>query len=88
MVTCFARVHGIVISTNVATDAKECARQCNAHGACQWFTYDSEDQSCLFTRDKEFISDCTNCTSGRECCGYNKAIGTTLQGYNYVLSFL
>ncbi len=68
MVSCFSRVHGILISVDAAADAKECAEECKALEACKWFTYDKKDQSCLLTKDKQFTSDCPTCTYGHDHC--------------------
>ncbi len=67
-VMCFARVNGIFISGDLATDIDECAVACNDVEACKWFTFNSEDQSCVLTGDREFISDCPSCAYGHEGC--------------------
>ncbi len=64
----FARVYGIFISGDAAADVRECAENCNALEACEWFTYNNEDQSCTLTSDREFVSDCPTCTYGHDGC--------------------
>ncbi len=80
-------VHGIVIYVGAATDVEKCARTCKAHRACKWFTFDSEHQSCLLTKDKQFISDCPTCTYGNDQCVQEETSGMTLQGSNGVFAF-
>ncbi len=67
-VMCFTRVNGLFISGDVASDATACAEECNGLETCQWFTYESEDQSCVLTSDREFVSDCPTCTYGHKGC--------------------
>ncbi len=51
-----------------ATNANECAEECNTREACDWFTYDSEGAICILTEDRESISTCTTCTYGHAGC--------------------
>ncbi len=67
-VMCFARVYGLFVSGDVTTDVNECAEDCNALDSCHWFTYNSEDQSCVLTSDRELVSDCPTCTYGHDGC--------------------
>ncbi len=67
-VMCFTRVTGTVISEDIATDVDECAEECSDLETCNWFTYNSEDQSCVLTADREVISDCSTCIYGHDGC--------------------
>ncbi len=77
MVMCFIRVHGIFISVDTTADAKECAKKCHARRACKWFTYDSGDQSCLLTKDKQYMSNCPTCRYGHGHCIQKGTSGMT-----------
>ncbi len=74
------------ISVDAATDAKECAKKCKALQACKWFSYDSKDQSCLLTKDKQFISDCPTCSYGHDGCVQEESSSMILQGCNYAFA--
>ncbi len=65
---CFTRVNGLFLSVEAAADANGCAEACKTVEDCQWFTYNSEDRSCVLTTDREFVSDCTTCTYGHNGC--------------------
>ncbi len=73
---CSVRVNGSLISTDAATDLTECAEKCNALGACNWFTFDTEDQACVLTKDRDSFADCTTCTYGHTGCIQEESSGT------------
>ncbi len=77
-VMCFSRVNEILVSEGITTDDNECAGQCNALEACSWFTYNSEDHSCVLTSDREFISNCRTCTYGHSGCTQDGSSGIIL----------
>ena len=77
-IMCFLRVNGLFLSVEATADANGCAEACNTLEDCQWFTYNSEDRSCVLTADREFISDCPTCTYGHGRCTQEGSSGRTL----------
>ncbi len=61
-------MNGAFLSVDAATDANNCAEACNTDEDCRWFTYNSDDQSCVLTSDREFTSECSTCTYGHGGC--------------------
>ncbi len=85
-VLCPTRIIGLFLYLDVATDAYECAEECNALEACKWFTYDTEGQACVLSEDRESLSFCDTCTYGHHGCTQEESFGMILHGWNYVLA--
>ncbi len=71
----FPRVNGLLLNMNAATNVNECAQECHALDACNWFTYDSEGPACVLTEDRDSTFTCTTCTYGHKGCAQRGTAG-------------
>ncbi len=76
---CYTRINGAEVSLDIATDVHECAEECKAVEACNWFTFDSEDQACVLTKNRESVSTCSTCTYGHTDCIRQEPSGMVTQ---------
>ena len=72
-IECFKKgsyyANGFYIVENVI-DASSCQNECQQHSGCHFWTYNSNDKTCLFQSEKasETLGSCDTCTRGPRDC--------------------
>ena len=60
---------GNLIDVLTESSVLSCLESCVQYPTCQWFTFNSIDNSCLLLENCPTITECTTCTSGEKDCG-------------------
>ncbi len=64
---------GILIDEVTANDGNACLDLCKANEDCLWFTFNLEDNACVFLEDCQDVDlGCINCLSGERQCSSQK----------------